>query len=228
VTNLPALTQLFFSADAPWLPSAMATTAMLHGGWAIVLGAAVYWFGAGRRAWVRWLVVLMTMALCLVPGPPSPVYWLGLMFQAPSLMSAVLCLAYVMRQGRLPSRGRAWLVLGITGLVLGGVLLLDMLAWWPVSVYAWGFSTAALALVCLVWACFWLLWWGRHDGLEVTLLLAAVVVVFVLTRLPTGNVWDAVLDPWLWLVLLVRFAMRGARRVGRRLTSRPGSPPTRA
>jgi hypothetical protein len=27
------------------------------------------------------------------------------------------------------------------------------------------------------------------------------VLLFVLLRLPTGNVWDAVLDPWLWLGL---------------------------
>jgi hypothetical protein len=26
-----------------------------------------------------------------------------------------------------------------------------------------------------------------------------VVVLFVALRLPTGNVWDAVLDPWLWV-----------------------------
>jgi len=30
------------------------------------------------------------------------------------------------------------------------------------------------------------------------LLLAAV---FALTRLPSGNLWDALLDPWLWLAL---------------------------
>jgi hypothetical protein len=35
--------------------------------------------------------------------------------------------------------------------------------------------------------------------------------VFGIWRLPTGNAWDAVLDPWLWLVLqgyLVRAAWR--------------------
>jgi hypothetical protein len=26
------------------------------------------------------------------------------------------------------------------------------------------------------------------------------LLLFVVLRLPTGNVWDAVVDPWLWLV----------------------------
>jgi hypothetical protein len=30
-----------------------------------------------------------------------------------------------------------------------------------------------------------------------------VLAVFVLLRLPTGNLWDALLDPWLWVALHV-------------------------
>lgn len=37
---------------------------------------------------------------------------------------------------------------------------------------------------------------GSASGQTATLVLAAVLVGFVLTRLPSGNVWDAVLDPW--------------------------------
>ena len=32
--------------------------------------------------------------------------------------------------------------------------------------------------------------------------LCAALLVFTLTRWPSGNVWDAVLDPWLWLLAL--------------------------
>jgi hypothetical protein len=42
-------------------------------------------------------------------------------------------------------------------------------------------------------------------------LVVLAVLVFALLRVPTGNVWDALLDPWLWLVLhfyLVRLALR--------------------
>ncbi len=226
--DFTSLSHLFFSSDAPWLPDAPASIVMLHGGWALVLGAAVYWFGSGQRAWVRWTVVLMTVALCLVPGPVSPAYWLGLVFQAPSLMSVVLCLAFLLRSGRTLGSGRAWRVLAATGLVLGGVLLLDMLAWWPVSLYAWGFSTAALALVCAVIVCFWLVCARPEGGFQAFRALAVVVVLFVVTRLPSGNVWDAVLDPCLWLVLLGSFLHRGYRWLRCRITSRHLPPATHA
>jgi hypothetical protein len=29
----------------------------------------------------------------------------------------------------------------------------------------------------------------------------AALLLFAATRLPTGNVWDALIDPWLWLFL---------------------------
>ena len=226
--DFTSLTRLFFSSDAPWLPHATASIVMMYGGWAVVLGAAIYWFGSGQRAWVRWMVVLMTVALCLFPGPASPVYWLGLMFQAPSLMSVMLCLAYVFRSGRGVAPDRAWPMLVVTGMVLGWVLLLDMLAWWPVSFYAWGFSTAALALVCVVMVCFWLAWGNTGGGLQAFMLLATVGVLFVVTRLPSGNVWDALLDPCLWLVLLGIFLVRGYRWVRRCTISQRLPPATRA
>ena len=30
-----------------------------------------------------------------------------------------------------------------------------------------------------------------------------VLTLFALTRWPTGNLWDALIDPWLWIALLV-------------------------
>jgi hypothetical protein len=32
-------------------------------------------------------------------------------------------------------------------------------------------------------------------------LVPVALLLFAATRLPTGNVWDAVLDPWLFLAL---------------------------
>jgi hypothetical protein len=37
------------------------------------------------------------------------------------------------------------------------------------------------------------------------------IALFVLTRLPSGNVWDAVADPLLWLYLHVHLATQGWR-----------------
>jgi hypothetical protein len=36
-------------------------------------------------------------------------------------------------------------------------------------------------------------------------LVALVLIAYAGLRLPTGNLWDALLDPWLWVALQVRF-----------------------
>jgi beta-lactamase regulating signal transducer with metallopeptidase domain len=52
----------------------------------------------------------------------------------------------------------------------------------------------------------------RAKGLSWQALCAVVaVLLFVALRLPSGNVWDAVLDPWLWLALHV-FGVRALIR----------------
>ena len=51
-------------------------------------------------------------------------------------------------------------------------------------------TSAALA----VW---WLAWREARWGTGAAVLLA--LLGFSATRLPTGNFWDAMLDPWLWL-----------------------------
>lgn len=106
------------------------------------------------------------------------------------------------------------------GVVLGWVLLLDSFAWLPWQVYAAGFGTPALAVVLAGLAvplgAVWLLvlvQMLRKDRARVhrsSLVLAslrvlagplAALALFVTLRLPTGNLWDALLDPLLWLVL---------------------------
>ncbi|OGB43988.1 MAG: hypothetical protein A2461_06615 [Burkholderiales bacterium RIFOXYC2_FULL_59_8] len=100
-----------------------------------------------------------------------------------------------------------------------------MLAWWPVSVYAWGFGSGALALACALALLLWVLDGAGLAGQRLTLSFAAVLLVFTLTRLPSGNLWDALLDPWLWLILQASGLLALLRRV-------PGwwraSPATRA
>lgn len=92
--------------------------------------------------------------------------------------------------------------LAAAGIVLGWVLLLDTLALLPVSVYAWGFSSAAFAFVAAFVTMAWVV--GAKAparSLAGPAVVLCVLALFVLTRLPTGNVWDALLDPWLWLAL---------------------------
>ncbi len=166
------------------------------------------------------LAVAAALALLtLWPGPVSPAYWLGLAFQSPSLLTGLLCGLGLWRawapaawQARVRPQspgavGAAaglwpvgqWLMV-VLAVLTGWLLLFDTLALthsvWPHSVYAWGFGAPALWLLLGMAALLGLL---RYTRAAASLLLLAAV--FALTRLPSGNLWDALLDPWLWLAL---------------------------
>ena len=190
--------------------------------------------GASARVW--WLARLVA-AWAWVPGVWGLAYWLGLAFQTPSLVAGLLALSVVARDARvvgilqrawtlrlgspapglaLAARPRdglcAWAAIYLgAGVVLGWVLLLDTLALLPVSVYAWGFQPGAFMLVCglalLPWVLTGAVAWRARGVWQV----CAAVALFGLWRWPSGNVWGAVLDPWLWLVLN-GYALRAATR----------------
>jgi len=198
---------LDFLNAAPLLPSAAAQHWGWPLSWALLLAAAVAWAGQ-RLDWrVRCALVVGVAVATLWPGPLSPAYWLGLAFQSPSLTSAVLCAVWLLQCTPLwPGVAAAQPAAARRGLwalaVLAGWLLLgDTLAWWLPSLYAWGFGPAALLLVCAVLALLWLLGGPDSGSPRLILVLALVLLLFVTTRLPSGNLWDALLDPWLWLLL---------------------------
>jgi hypothetical protein len=101
------------------------------------------------------------------------------------------------------------------------VLLLDTLAWFSVSVYAWGFSSAAVAVLLVTATLVWLVWGSKQLSLKGPMLVLGVLTLFVCTRLPTGNVWDALIDPWLWVALQVGWLISAVRRLKRRKLSAP-------
>ncbi|MEO7107470.1 MAG: hypothetical protein ABIZ09_13940, partial [Rhodoferax sp.] len=157
-------------------------------------------------------------------GPYSPAYWLGLAFQAPSIATVLLCDAllrarfFPTRSG-IPSKAiphRATLAIALVGVLVGWALLLDAFALLPLQLYAWGFSSAAAGTVLVVALLPWLVVSAPHPTRSLRLWMVPVaVVVFAASRLPSGNVWDAVLDPWLWLALHVYVfgsLWRGLRR----------------
>jgi hypothetical protein len=184
-------------------------------GWGMVLAAlavaGVGWV-AGRRGQAIGRNGLRALALavfvwCCWPGEVSPAYWLGLAFQAPSLGLGAIAGLVLLRHGLAADRwaqcaadmlgqARQWAALAA---LMGWILLLDSFALLPLAIYPLGFGVGAgvllLGLVLAPWA-----WWGgRAHGHPTALLWVGVLLVFGLLRLPTGNVWDAVLDPWLWL-----------------------------
>jgi hypothetical protein len=225
--NFDSLLGSFLSNQQAVLPTALAQFAGLYVAWALML---VWGVSAMTRRWplrYRGSVLAAVALLTLVPGPSSPAYWLGLAFQSPSVTSVVLAVGYLSFTGlarplhsRVEGRPNS-LVACAVGAGLGWVLLLDTLAWWPVSIYAWGFSPVAVAILALTLAIGWAIWGGARTGRWSVLgfaVPALVLALFVLTRWPTGNVWDALIDPWLWVgfqgVLLISglraWRLRGA------------------
>jgi hypothetical protein len=221
----------------PVLPGPMAQQIGLHLGWAIVL-AALATALAGSLA-PRWRpggavalgsVAVLTALATLVPGPDGVAWWLGLAFQSPSLSSAVLAAGWLLWRGLAPrlsapkpapavaagggSSGQTSLAVSAAVLALmGWVLMLDTLALLPWSLYPSGFGIGALAglLVLAVLLCTWPA--SRMAG--VALLL--IGLVFAVSRLPTGNLWDALIDPCLWLLaqaVLVRAVLGRGQRPG--------------
>lgn len=214
------------ATDTPALPAPWAMQAYRVLGWALVLGSLGAVLGSALRRPLRALLVLALVGWVALPGTYSPDYWLGLAFQAPSGATVLLCawlLVRALRPGTQPSLPLPPIVWALVacGIAAGYVLLLDTFAVLPWQIYRLGFSPALLVLVTTLGL---LLWVAAAATPGAALPLAVVPVAALLfagTRLHTGNLWDALLDPLLWLVLH-GMAIRAAYRLvrGRKLVRR--------
>lgn len=241
--NSAGLWAFWTSTHASALPIPELARLWMWLGWGIVLAtlllaASAAWTSRqgkpARYAVLPWLAALIVL-WCGLPGALSPAYWLGLTFQSPSVLTVVLCLFCLVqhltgtaKQETTPGCRPRLHIIGTTalGLGLGWILLLDTLALLPVQFYVLGWSPAAVTITLLVCALLTLPAW--HEGgtpierwaLPLTLLL------FVALRLPSGNLWDALLDPCLWIALH-GYALRGLlrwRRSGKSATDQKKRP----
>lgn len=207
--------QMLLSTQTPLLPVPMAARAYLSVSWGLVLAAVAIAFmqvrGVTASRLQRSLPPLLLLA-CLLPGAASPAYWLGLAFRAPSLVSVLLCALAMLWHYRprtdasaLFNELRRWAPLPV---LLGWVLLLDTFALWPLSLYALGFAPLTLGVLMLLGLLPWLL----RGAWRLSVLFVAAGALYVVLRLPSGNIWDALLDPWLWLLLQLDWLRRNVRR----------------
>jgi hypothetical protein len=188
---------ILWATDSPALPGAWAMGVWLGWAWGLVLALGVACLG---RAWPvrrRAVAAAWVAVWCWVPGPYAPTYWLGLAFQAPSISTVVLVGVLLWAQFSTGVQARLSpsfaMPVAVLGVMLGWLLLLDTLAVLPLEWYALGFSPAAAGLTMAV-----LVLLARQP---LAWLFPLGVLLFVATRLPSGNVWDALLDPLLWLAL---------------------------
>lgn len=206
------------SAGVPHLPAPGLMRWSMAMGWALAFACLGALLTRRYPQRTRHSVALLLAAWAAWNGPASPGHWLGLAFQSPSLVSMLLlALAY----GRMlfgesvsqPVRTPLKTPVVVLGVVMGSLLLLDLLAVWPGSLYAWGFGPAALVLALAV-----SLLPAVASGFSVSRYRPEVwvaptaLLLFAATRLPTGNVWDALMDPWLWLFSVALLARAVFRR----------------
>ena len=197
------------ATDAPALPGALWMQYYLPMSWIIPLslfGALVGW----KLPWrARKYFAMGFGVVAVTAGSAFPMYWLGLAFQTLSFSTVFLVgLPYsvvLAQPGKLEAWPRAesinpWYL--FVAVLPGYFLLLDTFAVLPWQIYAWGFSP--IALLCLL--AFSLLP-GVRRGFTFSRstpdvwVAPTALLLFAVTRLPTGNVWDALIDPWLWLFL---------------------------
>ena len=201
-------------------------------GWGLVLAALLLAVVArvvslrtqSPRLGVLRLLAVFVVAWCALPGATSPAYWLGLAFQAPSLSAGALAVLVLLRHGLagpvgafattgLLQQARCWAPAAV---VLGWALLLDTFACWPLALYPMGFGVLGWVVLLAVALAPWAWGGGPLRGHAGGLLWVAVLLVFAALHLPSGNVWDAVLDPWLWglahVVLLASVFSRYKKR----------------
>ena len=190
--------------------------------WAVVTAAALFallpllrFAPLSRRASAALLAGIAV--LFALPGEASPAWWLTLAFQYPSGLLFGCCVLKL-RQHWEGEAGEAPVMtpplaaaLAVTGLVL----YLDAMGLLTQGYYYAGFGPTAAPLLAVLGAigCAVALVQG-HARAQAGALLTTILL-FTLLRLPTGNLWDALLDPLLWGWAVVTLAVNAVRNRAR-------------
>jgi hypothetical protein len=167
----------------------------------------------GRRWWST-LVGLMAAATACVPASGIPVagYLRGILGDLSITSLLVLAAAvFTAASGRNALDERGWTALCRWSMVAGLVLYPLTLGLTRVDPYELGFRPRVLVLVVAaiaIWS-----WWSRRRS--AALVLAAGVAAFNLRVLESGNLWDYVLDPYLFAYATGAVALRS--RAGERV-----------
>jgi hypothetical protein len=181
--------------------------------WAVVAVAAA-------AAWLPWLrgrslalAGVLAVALMALPGAASPAYWLTLAVQYPSglLLGCSLVALHARWRGdairlSLPT------AVALPIVAIGALLYLDAFGVLALGLYYAGFSTLAVPLLACaaLTVCAVAIVTGR--GAPAAWPCVAALLLFTVARLPTGNLWDALLDPLVWTWAVVSTIRAVARR----------------
>ncbi len=156
--------------------------------------------------------------LFLLPGAASPAHWLGLAFQYPSGLLVACCVLQLYRRRRPAGHGMAVMSPALASVLVaaGTILYLDAMGLLTQGYYYMGFGPAGAPAVAALGALACIVAIVREQGRTQAAALLAAILLFSLLRLPTGNLWDALLDPFLWAWAIVALAVLAVRRAARR------------
>lgn len=204
--DLPALDWQFFYGRLAW-------TIVLATVMASLLPAAMR-----RSRPVIAGLLLATAALMALPHGASPAYWLVLAFQWPSgvLLGCCLLKLNAARHGPLAAPSMPTSIAAVIALT-GTALYLDAIGILSLGLYYWGFGPHGAPLVALVAAASCALAVILGRGRPHALVALCALALFSLLRLPTGNLWDALLDPLLWGWAVVSLSIKCVRWIARKL-----------
>lgn len=151
------------------------------------------------------VVIMLSMGSMWLPGVASPSHWLGLAFQSPSGLLAGYC-GFTLRRRLFDGIEAAGLPTTVAQCLalLGAILYADALGFLTVNLYALGFDPIwsplfALSLSVIAVAVLW-----RRGGATIGWAVLFAIALFQVGRLPTGNLFDVVLDPMIWVWSLWR------------------------
>lgn len=206
--DLPSLDWQFFYGRLAWtIVAASAVAALLPAAWR-------------RNPAAICALLLSSAVLMALPQGASPAYWLILAFQWPSGVLLGCCLLALSKAwpGMRPVTPMPTRLAAVIGLA-GTVLYLDAVGLLSLELYSWGFGPYLAPLLALTGgaACALAAVLGRARAHALVALGA--VALFSLLRLPTGNLWDALLDPLLWGWAVGSLGIKGVLWVARGVRS---------
>ncbi len=182
--------------------------------WGLVLAALLLAAWRGRRGVAPWqagAVTLLSMGLMWLPGAASPAYWLGLAFQQPSALLAALCAGSLIGPAEEHRPLLAPVAPWLAG--LGALLYVDAVGWTRFEWYALGAQPRFAPVLALVLGVVALAALRLPPFRAPAGAVLVAVSGFSVLRLPTGNLFDALLDPMLWLVCVALTLATGWHRV---------------
>lgn len=156
--------------------------------------------------------------LFMLPGAASPAYWLALAFQYPSGLLFGCCVLKLRQHWDGERGGGAVMMppLAAAIAVSGVILYLDAMGLLTQGYYYAGFGPTAAPLVALLGAIGCAVAIVRNLARPQAGALLTAILLFTLLRLPTGNLWDTLLDPLLWGWSMASLATLAVVRGGRR------------